>query len=458
MTASKRAHKKNSTGSLNRRDFLAFSTSMAIAASPAFSVNTLGANEKITLGLMGVRNRGSELLSMFVQQHGVDVAYLVDPDSKLFRHASAKLSEHRAVAPVCEQDFRRVLDLPELDALVVATPDHWHALASIRACQAGKHVYVEKPVCHNIWEGQQMLAAEQASGSVVQAGLQNRSMPCIRAAKEYIESGALGNVHFVRVLNNKARPPLSPNSKADLPEGVNYDLWLGPAADRPYHPHHFHYNWHWFWEYSGGDIMNDAVHQFDIVRYLLDLDLPSKVYSSGGKFNFDDTQETPDTQTVLYDFPGLTVSLEQMLWTKYMKKDPHVASQTVDTPWPFNGTRIEFYGTRQQLLLARHGGGWEAFDGNGQSVERFDSRRADELHVENFLECLRGNAKPATSLNEGFKSTLLCHYGNISYRLGRALNIDSATQYFHDDHAASADLLARRDGRGAWAIPCLTGT
>ncbi len=438
----------------SRREFIGLGAGVtAMAAANAFSINTRNANEKIIVGLLGVRNRGRELARMFLEQKDADLAFLADPDTNLFRHLSPRIGAIRGEEPVCEQDFRRLLDNPAIDAIVIATPDHWHALGAIMACQAGKDVFVEKPTCHSIWEGEKLVEATEKYGRVVQVGLQNRSMPCVLAARAYIQSGELGDVHFVRVMNNKARPPLTGGATSEPPEGVNYDLWLGPAADRPFSAHHFHYNWHWFWQYSGGDIMNDGVHQLDIVRFLLDLPLPEQVYSTGGKFFFTDAQETPDTQTALYDYPSLTISLEQTLWTRYMKKDPHEIEQLKNTPWNYNGTRIEIYGTKQHLILARHGGGWEAFDGNGVSLHRERSERADRIHVANFLECMRSRATPATSIIEGHRSTLLCIHGNISCRLGRALKIDSATGAFQGDAEANADFLVRRDYRDPWRVP-----
>lgn len=332
--------KKNENTAPSRREFLALGAGVtALSALPSFSINALGANDKIVVGLMGTHNRGMELAALFSKIPNADLAFAADPDTNLFRHATRRLEGIRGNTPVCEQDFRRLLDNPDIDAILVATPDHWHALATILACQAGKDVYVEKPVCHSIWEGKQMVAAAEKYKRVVSAGLQNRSMTCVKAARAYIQAGNLGDIHYVRIMNNKARSPLSQGNDTTVPEGVDYDMWLGPAPARPFNSHHFHYNWHWFWQYSGGDIMNDAVHQVDIVHFLLDLGLPDRVYSTGGKFAFDDAQETPDTQTAVYDYPNLTVNLEQALWTRYMKKDPHQFAPLADTPWLYNGTR-----------------------------------------------------------------------------------------------------------------------
>lgn len=438
----------------SRRGFLKMGAS-AFVATRVFSINVLGANEKVVVGLMGTRNRGMELAALFSQIPDADLAFVADPDTNLFRHASRRVEGIRGATPQCEQDFRRLLDNRDIDAMLIATPDHWHALGAVLCCQAGKDVYVEKPVCHSIWEGRQMVAAADKYGRVVSAGLQNRSMPDVIAARDYIRSGNLGDIHYARIMNNKARSPLSPGNDADVPQGVDYDIWLGPAPERPFNSHHFHYNWHWFWQYSGGDIMNDAVHQMDIVRFLLDLGMPKRVYSTGGKYCFDDAQETPDTQTVVYDYDNLTVNLEQSLWTRYMKKDPHQFGPLADTPWLHNGTRLEIYGTRQHLLLARHGGGWEAFDADGKPVHKETAERSDQLHMVDFIECVRNRALPATSILEGFKSTQTCIQGNISYRLGRALDVNPENGDFINAPDAEADILSKRTYRSPWVIPKL---
>ncbi len=440
---------------MNRRRFLTTTGKAAVAAgaAQAFSINALGANEKVRVAMMGIRERGMQLTELYAKHPNVEIAYMADPDSTLYRRRAKDLERAGVNAPPFEQDFRRVLDDKDVDAMVIATPDHWHALGTILACQAGKHVYVEKPSCHSIWEGQKMVEAAAKYDRLVQVGVQNRSMPCVLKAREYIRGADFGEVHFVRIVNDKSRPPVGRSKDGPVPEGVDYDMWLGPADDRPFNPAHFHYNWHWFWQYSGGDIMNDGVHQLDIVRFLLAQDYPKSVYSTGGKFYFKDYQETPDTHVANYDFTGVTVVMEQTLWVRYMKKDPHEFPTLVDTPWSFNGTRIEVYGSRQQLLLARHGGGWEAFDAHGKSVHKEPSHRQDELHIDNFVQSIRGEAELNAPIIEGHRSTLLCHYGNISYRLGRKITIDPKTELFVDDEEACNEFLAKRTYREKWQVP-----
>jgi predicted dehydrogenase len=256
------------------------------------------------------------------------------------------------------QDFRRILDDPEVDAIAIATPDHWHALATVMACQAGKDVYVEKPTSHSIWESRKMVEAARKHERVVQVGTQNRSAPYCYEAAEYARSREFGDIRFVRVMNSKQREPIGRPADSTPPDGVDYDLWLGPAPLRPFNENRFHYNWHWFWDYGGGDLSNDGVHQIDLARWLTGRALPSAVSASGARLFFDDARETPDTQTVTWEFDGLTMVLEQTLGTPYLKKVPlEFRDSGVIPNWPFDGTRVEIYGTKQFMCLGRREAG-----------------------------------------------------------------------------------------------------
>jgi hypothetical protein len=285
-------------------------------------------------------------------------------------------------------------------------------------------------------------------------GAQNRSADYCRQAYEYIHSEAFGDVHFVRVLNSKPRGVIGNRPDDAPPEGVDYGLWLGPAPMRNFNANRFHYAWHWCWDYSGGDIANDGVHQMDIARWMIDREYPKSVTSAGGIWYFNDDQETPDTHTVNWEFDGLTMAFEQTLWTPYVKKTPMETRDTDSLPnWPFSGTRIEIYGTRQVMFLSRHGGGWEAFDGDGKSVFVQPGRftPSNEAHQNNFLDCIKSRALPAGDIEQLHYSTLLCHYGNIAYRMGRRLHIDRATEGFVND--AEANALVKRICREPWVVP-----
>lgn len=441
--------------SMNRRRFLKSSLGAAVVAGTAGSISgrsVLGANEKIVVGVMGIKGRGGELAGWFAARDDVDVAYLADVDSRLFRARAKKIEDISGKEPKVVQDFHRMLDDKDVDAIVIATPDHWHALGTILACQAGKDVYVEKPTCHSIWEGRKMIEAARNHNRIVQVGTQNRSAEYCIKALEYIRSDDFGSVHFVRVLNSKPRNTIGKRRDKAVPQGVDYDMWLGPAKKRPFNENHFHYSWHWFWEYSGGDIVNDGVHQIDIARWLIGRKYPNSVSSAGGMHFFQDDQETPDTHLVNWEFDRLTMVFEQTLWTPYMKKTPFEMRDTDNLPnWPFSGTRIEVYGSKQQMYLGRHGGGWQAYDGDGKSIAIESGRFTNEEHIQNFIECVRSRKRPNADVEEGHLSTLLCHYGNIAYRVGRKLHIDAKTEGFVDDEEANG--LVKRTYRAPYVVP-----
>jgi len=356
--------------------------------------------------------------------------------------------------PVLTQDFRRMLGDRNVNAIINATPDHWHALGTILACQAGKDVYVEKPTCHSMWEGRKMIEAARKYGRVVQVGTQNRSARYCHHALEHIRSRDFGEVHLLRVQNSKLRNTIGKLTDTAVPPGIDYDMWLGPAPMRPFNMNHFHYNWHWFWVYSGGDIINDGVHQIDMTRWMSGQIYPKSVSSTGGIFYYDDDQETPDTHIVNWDFGKMTVIFEQTLWSPYMKKVPTAIREGADFPnWPFTGTRIEIYGTRQFMFLSRHGGGWQAYDQDWKVVgeQRGMFSESNSEHIANFLDCMRTREKPHADIEEIHVSTAWCHYGNIAYRLGRKLHIDAGTEGFLNDVEANG--LLKRKYRAPWVVP-----
>ena len=434
---------------ISRRSFLATTGAAGLAV-----LGAAGANERVVVGIMGIHDRGMDLALEFAARSDVDVRYLADPDSTLFQERADQVEQRCGRRPTCVQNFRRMLDDAEVDAIAVATPDHWHALATVLACQAGKDVYVEKPTSHSIWESRKMVEAARKYDRVVQVGTQNRSADYIHAAVEYIEGGGLGDIHFVRLLNSKLRDPMPAKSDTPAPASVDYDLWLGPAPTRPFNENRFHYTWHWSWDYGGGDLANDGVHQIDLARWLTGQTLPQSVHSMGDTYELRDARETPDTQTVQWKFPTMTMVLEQTLWTPYMKKVPfEIRDRDVLPQWPFGGTHIEIYGTRNIMFLARMGGGWQVFDGDGASVAIQHGRfaPANTQHVANFVDCVRSRNRPAADIEEGHYSTLLAHYGNIAYRVQRRLTIDPATEGFIVDDEANA--LVKRSYRDGYAVP-----
>ncbi|MEW5974319.1 MAG: Gfo/Idh/MocA family oxidoreductase [Acidobacteriota bacterium] len=439
---------------VSRRQFLKSGQKAALLTGVAAAGRAFGANERIVVGLMGAGGRGTQLLEWFAACPDIEAAWIAEPDESRGQAAAARIEKMGVKRPVCTQDFRRMLDDKRVDAIINATPDHWHALGTILACQAGKDVYLEKPTCHNLWEGRKIVEAARKYSRIVQVGTQNRSAQYCRLALEHLRSPDFGDIHLIRILNSKLRNTIGKTPDSPVPPGVDYDMWLGPAPKRPFNKSHFHYNWHWFWEYSGGDIINDGVHQIDIARWMSGQNLPKSVSSTGGIHFYQDDQETPDTHVVSWDFDKMTIIFEQSLWSPYMRKVVTPIREGGGFPnWPFTGTRIEISGTRQFMELSRHGGGWQVFDAEGNVVQQQRGKfsQSNQDHIGNFIDCIRSRKRPHADIEEVTISTAWCHYGNIAYRVGRKLHIDPKTGNFVGD--AEANALVKRRYRQPWVVP-----
>jgi predicted dehydrogenase len=382
----------------------------------------------------------------------VDIAYLCDVDATRFERASEIIDAAGRPAPKRVQDFRKILDDREVDALVVATNIHWHALPTILACQAGKDVYVEKPCSHNPWEGRQMIAAARKYERVVQVGMQNRSAAYIQRAKEYFESGKLGRLHLVRVMNMN-KDAMRPKGPAEpVPATMDWDMWCGPGPLTPYSPGRWHLN---RFDYSTGANFEDAVHQLDAMRFVTGLGVPQTAVATGGLWCLKDGRDIPDTHTATYEYPELTLLFQATLWADYIRETPSVIRDGDEFPdWLFNGTKVELFGSEGMMLLGRQGGGYQAFDLDGKLVDSSygRNRASHQAHMTNFLECVRSRKQPNASIEDAFPSTLLAHLANISYRVGkRKLEYDAETGWIRDDD--EANLLMKRKGREPWVIP-----
>jgi predicted dehydrogenase len=265
--------------------------------------SVLGANDRINVAVIGIRSRGQQLAKGFAKEPNVHVKTLVDVDENLYADRAKELGGIQGSEPGTEWDLRRVFDDKDIDAVVIATPDHWHALGTIWACQSGKDVYVEKPCCHNIWEGRKMVEAARKYNRIVTVGFQNRSLKNVRAAMRFLHEGGIGEVYMAKGLCFKPRESIGFKENGPVPAGVHYDQWLGCAPDRPFNPNHFHYEWHWLWEYGSGDIGNQGPHQFDIARWGLNkYEHPTTITSTGGYYKFECDQETPNTQTASLEY------------------------------------------------------------------------------------------------------------------------------------------------------------
>ncbi len=434
---------------LSRRTFIIMGA--AAAASPSLRAEL--PNEKITVGVMGVRGRGRFLAEYLASRPDTSVAWLCDVDESVLAScadATQKISGHR---PKTTGDFRRILEDKEVHALFNATPDHWHAIPTIMACQAGKDVYVEKPASHNIFEGQQMVKAAREHKRVVQLGTQTRSGEYTAKALDYIRSGKLGKVHFIRVLNMKKMGGIGHREDEAVPKGVDYDMWLGPAPKRPFNPNRFHNGWNWFWDYSGGDLINDGIHQIDVARLFLGKDYPKSVVATGGKFGFNDDQECPDTMQVSVQYDDAVMSIESIGWTPYQTKvAPENRESTSYYPdWPFCGERIEVYGESGEMLFGRHGIGWQVYGPDGKVIADGNGPVPLIEHVNNFYACIKSRNRPTADIEEGHRSTLIAQLGNISYRLGgRRIEWNAENETISND--AQAQELTRRAPREPWVI------
>lgn len=406
---------------LGRRKFIQSATvtgAAGIYLSTATESRANTANDRVVLGIMGL-NRGKALAKLFATREDVSLKYLCDVDRQRVDKCLADLESDE---PQGITDFRQILDDPEIDALVCAAPNHWHGPATILGCQAGKHVYVEKPCSHNAAEGEMMVSAARRHQRVVQVGTQRRSSPGARTAMTALRAGAIGRVYLARAWYYATRGSIGHREPSAAPTTIDYKLWQGPAPERPYKDNVVHYNWHWHWHWGNGELGNNGVHTIDLCRWGLDVDYPSRVTSSGGRFAFEDDQETPDTHTVCFEFPG----------------DRAISWQGLSCNKHGSGF-VTFYGTEGTLELMEPGT-YRIFDRADRLVhEVTESNAGHTAHLDNFLSSIRrGDASGLhCEIEEGHKSTLLCHLGNISHRVGQAIECDTASgKILNNDTAA----------------------
>lgn len=419
---------------VSRRTFL--QSAAAAATVSAFSgVATAAPNDRIRAAIIGCRNRGHQVASSFLATGAIDIVTLCDCDTAMIDSAGANLETILERKPKQVQDFREVLDDTDVDVIVNATPDHWHALITCLALDAGKHVYLEKPASYCIDDGKAMVAAQERHPElVVQVGTQQRSGQHFIDAKAFIDGGGLGTLGFARawIAHDRGANRKAPDS--DPPATLNYDLWLGPGPERPYNENFCHYNWHWLRDFGTGEMGNWGAHWLDVARWLAGLDLPRTVSGLGGTYVVHDDKEWPDTQTVLYEYPGFTLLWEQRLWTKYGVNG--------------RGSGVEIGGELGSIVIDRRG--WTFFPKEGEPAHH-EGSELEVPHARNFAEAIQGKAKPAASMEAGHKSAVLCHLGNVSALLNRRLEFDVASETFPNDREA-CEFLAR-DYRAPWKLP-----
>lgn len=425
----------------SRRSFLGRSlastcVTAATIARPGL-LKAVSSADKVRVCVIGVRGRGLGLGATFASRPNAIVTHICDVNENVYGDAIKRIGDTQKEAPKPVQDLRRVMDDKSIDAIVVATPDHWHALATIWGCQAGKHVYVEKPISNNVLEGWREIQASRKYDRRVQVGTQSRSMPHYLEAMEYIRSGKLGKVHLAKAWNSQLRRRVPAVPDSQVPKGLNWDIWQGPAPEQAFNENRFTYGWRWLWDYGTGDMGNDGVHDLDIARWGLGVDYPISAHCTGDKLQFDgDIQQTPDTQYVTFTFPDKKILIyEQRLWSPYHQEGFE------------NG--VAFYGNSAYMLIGRSS--WKVVEKGNKVVVDQQADRSEVPHVDNFLSSITDGSKLNCDIEEGYKSTLLAHLGNLSYRLQRPLSFDAAKQAFVND--SEADTYLKRVGRKSFVIP-----
>jgi predicted dehydrogenase len=430
---------------IDRRQFLrdsaawtaslsALGAASTIAAQPA---ETSSPNEVVRLAILGVRGRGMEHVQGFTQCKDARITTICDVDSRVIGRAMSACEAAYGKAPKYVQDLRRVFDDPDIDAVAIATPNHWHALATIWACQAGKDVYVEKPVSHNVWEGRKMVEAARKYNRIVQTGTQCRSHKGIQDAIEFVRSGKIGQVYMAKGLCYKWRPSIGFKDDTAVPAGLDYELWCGPAEKKPYNENRLHYNWHWFWNTGNGDLGNQGIHQMDLARWGLGKNaFPRSVYASGGRFGYKDQGETPNTESVTFEFDDCVLQFE----VRGLPTNDEFGAKIGDI----------FFGSEGIVVIDSYTT-WQSYF--GQKMEKGPGGKGGGDHFANFLQAVktRNYRELAADIEEGHLSSAYCHLGNISYRLGRKLTIDPASESFVDDSEANAMLT--REYRPPFVVP-----
>jgi predicted dehydrogenase len=418
------------------------------AAALAFGgVQAKGAAEqRVTVALIGAGGMGSNHLQLLAARRDVDLAYVCDVDRTRLAKGVSIVEKGSGKAPKGVTDLRQVLDDRGVEAVWIATPDHWHAPAAILALDAGKHVYVEKPCCHNIREGRLMAEAVARSGKVLQVGMQSRSTAVVQDAIERVRGGAIGEVLVAKAWNSQRRGSIGKTKPSEPPAQLDFDLWLGPAPAVPYRSNLLPGVWRWWHDFGCGDIGNDGVHDIDVACWGLGVSThPSRIACLGGKSFFDDDQQFPDTQYAVYEYPeaagkgrAKTMVFEQRDWSPYVQEGYE------------NGAA--FYGT-QGVLIIGHSVGWTLYGPRNKKIAERTGPADLAAHHQNFLDCVRGRAKaPNADVEVGHRSAALVHLANIAARVGRVVNFNPRTETVVGDTEATG-LVSRRYREGHWAVP-----
>ncbi len=444
---------------LDRRDFLtgtgkgAFAAGITILASAA-SARSYAANERVQVAQVGCGGRG-RFNAYGLIEAGAEVTHLCDLHDGELSKTAEFISDVQSRKPKFDKDIRHVLDAKDVDAVIIATPDHWHSPMSILACQAGKDVYVEKPHSHNIWESRKLVEAARKYARIVQIGTQSRSGAYNIAARDYVRSGKLGKIHLVKVYNLKPGSAFHLGEPGQQPQNFDWDAWLGPAPVRPWHQKIFWGGWHQFWDFTGGGLSNDGIHQLDLALMLMgDLGMPKRVSCIGGRFaHRGDDSEVPDTQAVTYEFENMVMTYEHSLYPRYMRKTTATIRRNDEYPyWTQNSTRIELYGSEYMMTVGRHGGGWQVTQSGGRVVDQMYGRPCDAEHYTDFLECIKSRKRSRADIELAHVTASMVHMSNIAYRLGNiTLEWDNKAERFKGN--TDANKLLKRKYREPYTVP-----
>ena len=427
-----------------RRTFIKKASSGAFALSlggmlPEFSArsyqNIVGANEKIRVAFMGVNSRGLAVGKNFAHQKNCEVLHVCDVDSRAADICIDAIGKIQSNKPQATPDFRNALEDKNLDALIVTAPDHWHAPAALLACSAGKHVYLEKPCSHNPNEGEMLVKSAEKHKRVLQMGNQRRSWPNVAGAIAELHAGVIGRPYFAKTWYTNNRPSIGIGKETAVPAWLNYDLWQGPAPRKAYKDNLIHYNWHWFWHWGTGEALNNGTHMIDLARWGLNVEYPTKVNSTGGRYMYQDDWQTPDTQVINLEFENKSM----ISWEGRSCNGKSIEANSVG---------IIFY-AEQGSMVIESGNSYKIYDLKNNLVKEVKnnftvdarnlsdpSQNLDALHILNFFDGIRLGTKLNSDIVSGHQSTLLVQLGNISQRVGRSLAINPTNGHILNDKAA----------------------
>src|SRR5579864_4278681 len=439
---------------LSRRSFLkGGAAGLAAVGSTAFlsrPERILGANDRVRVAVCGVHGRGMDHVRNYAKIPNVEIAAVCDIDENIMRERVATMEKRGIPKPATFFDVRKLLEDKSIDAISIATPNHWHSLLGIWACQAGKDVYVEKPCSHNIFEGRQLVRAAEKYNRIVQHGTNSRSGVAVREAVEKMREGLIGEVYMARGLCFKWRDTIGRKPEEAVPAGVDYNLWTGPAPLHAFTRNRFHYNWHWFWDYGNGDIGNQGIHEMDIARWGLGVKYPTRVSAMGGHFMFDDDQQTPNSMVANFEFDEggkkKMLVFEVRHWMTNHEAGIGEGGKKKDS----NTVGNTFYGSKGYLAIDGYG---QYKTWLGREQEPGPARNEDGNNWANFIEAVRSRKQSDLNapIEEGFRSTVLVHLANISYRLGRTLEFDAQNLSCKGDPEATR--MFTRQYRAPFVVP-----